>query len=223
MRVLLVEDELTMARSLRRGLERHGYAVDLVYEGTEGLHEASRGVHDVIVLDLMLPGLDGFGLCSELRAKRVWTPVLMLTARDAVRDRVRGLDVGADDYLVKPFAFAEMLARIRALVRRGPVERPAVLTVGDIELDPGARRVTRGGQEVELSLREFSLLEVLMRHPGLALSRDHLLEHVWGQGGAHYSNVVDVYVGYLRRKLELAPDGPVIRAVRGVGYALEAS
>jgi two-component system OmpR family response regulator len=147
----------------------------------------------------------------------------MLTARDAVRDRVRGLDVGADDYLVKPFAFAELLARIRALVRRGPVERPAVLTVGDLALDPGARRVTRGGREVELSLREFSLLEVLMRHPGLALSRDHLLEHVWGQGGAHYSNVVDVYVGYLRRKLELAPDGPVIRAVRGVGYALEAS
>jgi two-component system OmpR family response regulator len=223
MRVLLIEDELTMARSLRRGLERHGYAVDLAYEGTEGLREALRGVHDAVVLDLMLPGLDGFVLCSELRAGRVWTPVLMLTARDAVRDRVRGLDVGADDYLVKPFAFAELLARIRALVRRGPVERPAVLTVGDLELDPGSRRVTRGGVEIELSLREFSLLEALMRRPGIALSRDHLLEHVWGQGGAHYSNVVDVYVGYLRRKLRLVPDGPVIRAVRGVGYALEAS
>jgi two-component system OmpR family response regulator len=223
MRVLLVEDELTMARSLRRGLERHGYAVDLSYEGTEGLREASRGVHDAIVLDLMLPGIDGFELCSQLRAQRVWTPVLMLTARDAVRDRVRGLDVGADDYLVKPFAFVELLARIRALIRRGPVERPAVLSVGDLELDPGSRRVMRDGQEVNLSLREFSLLEVLMRHPGIALSRDHLLEHVWGQGGAHYSNVVDVYVGYLRKKLGQDGDGPVIRAVRGVGYALEES
>jgi len=222
MRALLVEDDVKMARSLRRGLEREGYAVEVAEDGEGALRRASEDEFDVVVLDVMLPGRSGFAVCQELREAGRWVPVLMLTARDAVEDRIRGLDAGADDYLVKPFSFGELLARLRALVRRGPSERPAVLTTGDVTLDPAAHLVSRTGVAVELSSREFALLEFLMRHPGEALSRTRILEHVWDYNYAGFSNVVDVYVGYLRRKLERPFDRPLIRTVRGVGYALEA-
>lgn len=222
MRALLVEDDVKMARSLRRGLEREGYAVEVAEDGEGALRRASEDEFDVVVLDVMLPGRSGFAVCQELREAGRWVPVLMLTARDAVEDRIRGLDAGADDYLVKPFSFGELLARLRALVRRGPSERPAVLTTGDVTLDPAAHLVSRAGVAVELSSREFALLEFLMRHPGEALSRTRILEHVWDYNYAGFSNVVDVYVGYLRRKLERPFDRPLIRTVRGVGYALEA-
>lgn len=221
MRVLVVEDEVKMARALRRGLEQEGHAVDLAADGEEGLRLATERDYDVVVLDVLLPGRDGFAVCAELRGRRRWVPVLMLTARDAVEDRIRGLDVGADDYVVKPFSFAELLARLRALVRRGPAERPPVLEVGDLTLDPATHAVTRGGLSVELSAREFSLLEFLMRHPDEVVSRARILEHVWDYNYAGFSNVVDVYVGYLRRKLERPFGRPLIRTVRGVGYGLE--
>jgi two-component system, OmpR family, response regulator len=221
MRVLLVEDEIKMCRAIRRGLEREGYAVDAALDGNDGLHRATEWDYDAIVLDVMLPGLDGIELCRRLRRAGRWAPVLMLTARDGVADRIRGLDVGADDYLVKPFAFGELLARLRALVRRGARERPAVLAVGDLVLDPAAHTVTLSGRPVPLSTREFALLEFLMRNAGQVLSRPAILEHVWDYNYDGMSNVVDVYVGYLRRKLE-QPAGQVrIRTVRGVGYGLE--
>jgi two-component system OmpR family response regulator len=221
MRVLVVEDEVKMARAIRRGLEQEGHAVDLAAEGEGALSLATERTYDAIVLDVLLPGLDGFAVCSELRARRRWAPVLMLTARDAVRDRIRGLDAGADDYLVKPFAFDELLARLRALMRRGPVERPSTLRVGDLTLDPATHQVTRAGEEIVLSAREFSLLEFLMRHPGEVLNRARILEHVGDYNYAGFSNVVDVYVGYLRRKLDRPSGRPLIRTVRGVGYGLE--
>jgi two-component system, OmpR family, response regulator len=221
MRVLVVEDETKMARALRRGLEQEGHAVDLAADGEVGLRLATERDYDVVVLDVLLPGRDGFAVCAELRARRRWVPVLMLTARDAVQDRIRGLDVGADDYVVKPFSFAELLARLRAMVRRGPAERPPVLEVGDLTLDPATHTVTRSGLPVELSAREFSLLEFLMRHPDEVVSRARILEHVWDYNYAGFSNVVDVYVGYLRRKLERPFGRPLIRTVRGVGYGLE--
>ncbi len=223
MRILLVEDELKMARALRRGLEQEGHSVDMSADGDEALARAVESEYDVIVLDVMLPGRDGFSVCRELRARGRWAPVLMLTARDAVEDRIRGLDAGADDYLVKPFAFGELLARLRALVRRGASERPPVITVGDVALDPAAHTVARDGRLVELSAREFSLLEFLMRHPGEVVSRTRILEQVWDVNYEGFSNVVDVYVGYLRRKLEQPFGRPLIRTVRGVGYALEPS
>jgi two-component system, OmpR family, response regulator len=221
MRVLLVEDEIKMSRAIRRGLEREGYAVDAALDGNDGLHRASEWDYDAIVLDVMLPGLDGIEVCRRLRRAGRWAPVLMLTARDGVADRIRGLDVGADDYLVKPFAFGELLARLRALVRRGARERPAVLQVGDLALDPAAHLVTLSGRPVPLSTREFALLEFLMRHPGEVVSRPAILEHVWDYNYDGMSNVVDVYVGYLRRKLEQPPGQVRIRTVRGVGYGLE--
>jgi two-component system, OmpR family, response regulator len=220
MRVLVVEDETKMARAIRRGLEQEGHAVDLASDGDGGLSLATDREYDVVVLDVLLPGRDGFSVCAEMRARRRWAPVLMLTARDAVQDRIRGLDVGADDYVVKPFAFEELLARLRALVRRGPAERPTVLQVDDVALDPAAHTVTRGGVPVELSAREFSLLEFLMRHPGEVVGRDRIQEHVWGYDQMVFSNVVDVYVGYLRRKLERPFGRPLIRTVRGVGYGI---
>ncbi len=223
MRILLVEDEFKMARALRRGLEQEGHSVDMSADGDEALARAVESEYDVIVLDVMLPGRDGFSVCRELRARGRWAPVLMLTARDAVEDRIRGLDAGADDYLVKPFAFGELLARLRALVRRGASERPPVITVGDVALDPAAHTVARDGRLVELSAREFSLLEFLMRHPGEVVSRTRILEQVWDVNYEGFSNVVDVYVGYLRRKLEQPFGRPLIRTVRGVGYALEPS
>jgi two-component system, OmpR family, response regulator len=221
MRVLLVEDEIKMSRAIRRGLEREGYAVDAALDGNDGLHRASEWNYDAIVLDVMLPGLDGLEVCRRLRRAGRWAPVLMLTARDGVADRIRGLDVGADDYLVKPFAFGELLARLRALVRRGARERPVVLEVGDLALDPAAHTVTLSGRSVPLSTREFALLEFLMRNAGQVLSRPAILEHVWDYNYDGISNVVDVYVGYLRRKLEQPPGQVRIRTVRGVGYGLE--
>ncbi|MEO8422427.1 MAG: response regulator transcription factor [Actinomycetota bacterium] len=223
MRILLVEDEVKMARALRRGLEQEGHTIDVSADGDDGLSKALEYDYDAVVLDVMLPGRDGFSICRELRANGRWSPVLMLTARDAVDDRIRGLDVGADDYLIKPFAFGELLARLRALVRRGPTERPPVICVGDVELDPAAHTVTRSGRAVELSAREFALLEFLMRHPGEVLSRTRILEQVWDYSYSGFSNVVDVYVAYLRRKLERPFGRPLIRTVRGVGYALDVS
>jgi len=220
MRILLVEDEVKLARAMRRGLEREGYAVDVVADGDEAVYRATETDYDAMVLDVMLPGMDGFEVCRTLRERGRWAPVLMLTARDAVEDRIRGLDVGADDYLVKPFAFGELLARIRALIRRGARERPAVLEVDDVVLDPATHRVARAGREVSLSTREFALLEYLMRHAGRVVTRREILEHVWDYDYDGLSNVVDVYVGYLRKKLERPFDRPLIRTVRGVGYAL---
>lgn len=222
MRILLVEDELKMARAIRRGLEQESYAVDAVADGEDALFRALENDYDAIVLDVMLPGRDGFSVCRELRGKGKWAPVLMLTARDDVEDRIRGLDAGADDYLVKPFSFGEFLARLRALVRRGASERPVVVRVGDVELDPASHAVTRAGTPVELSVREFALLEFLMRHAGEVVSRSRILEHVWDYNYDGFSNVVDVYVGYLRKKLEQPFDRPLIRTVRGIGYALDA-
>jgi two-component system OmpR family response regulator len=222
MRILLVEDEIKMARAIRRGLEQEGYAVDAVGDGEEALFRATESDYDGIVLDLMLPGMDGFAVCRTLRSRDRWAPVLVLTARDAVADRIQGLDAGADDYLVKPFAFGELLARLRALVRRGPGARPAVLKVGDVSLDPAAHRVLRAGQAIELSAREFALLEYLMRQAGEVVSRTRILDHVWDYNYDGLSNVVDVYVGYLRRKLGTSSNGgePFIRTVRGVGYVV---
>jgi two-component system OmpR family response regulator len=220
-RVLLVEDEVKLARAVRRGLQQEGYAVDVAATGDDGLHLATEVGYDAVVLDVMLPGLDGFEVCRRMRAGGRWAPVLMLTARDGIADRVAGLDVGADDYLVKPFAFRELLARLRALVRRGGGERPAVLVAGDLRLDPAAHTVARAGRQVELSAREFALLEFFMRHPGEVVSRTQILEHVWDFNYEGLSNVVDVYIGYLRRKLELPFGRPLLRTVRGVGYALE--
>jgi two-component system OmpR family response regulator len=209
-----------MARAIRRGLEHEGYAVDVVIDGEDAVSRGSEYDYDAVVLDVMLPGLDGFSVCDALRSRGRWAPVLMLTARDAIEDRVRGLDVGADDYLIKPFAFSELLARLRALIRRGAGERPAALEVGDVVLDPGAHAVTRSNRAVALSPREFSLLEFLMRHPHEVVTRTQILEHVWDYDYGGLSNVVDVYVGYLRKKLEQPFDRPFIHTVRGVGYTV---
>jgi len=221
MRILVIEDEIKMARAIRRGLEQESYAVDVAADGDAGLRAALARDPDAVILDLMLPGLDGFEVVRELRSRGRWMPILVLTARDAVADRIQGLDGGADDYLVKPFAFGELLARLRALLRRDVRERPSELVVGDVVLDPAAHRVTRGGRPVALSTKEFALLEFMMRRPGLVLSRDRILEHVWDYDYGGASNVVDVYVGYLRRKLEQPFGKPLIRTVRGVGYSLE--
>jgi len=220
MRVLIVEDELRMASLIRRGLLAEGLAADVAPNGEDALWMAQAHGYDVIVLDVMLPGIDGFETCRRLRAGDVWAPVLMLTARDAVEDRVAGLDTGADDYLVKPFAFAELLARLRALVRRGDTERPSVLRVGDLTLDPAAREVRRGDDEIRLSAKEFSLLETFMRRPGEVLSRLHLLEHAWDFAYENRSNVVDVYIRHLRRKIDEPFGRQSLETVRGVGYRL---
>ena len=220
MRILVVEDELKMASLLRRGLVEEGHAVDVARTGDDALALAPVAPYDAIVLDLMLPGMDGFGVCRRLREIGIWTPVLMLTARDAVEDRVAGLDAGADDYLPKPFSFAELLARLRALVRRGAPERPALLEVGDLRLDPATRQAWRGDTEIELSAKEFSLLETFMRRPGLALSRVQLLEHAWDYAYESRSNVVDVYVRYLREKIDRPFGRRSLETVRGVGYRL---
>jgi two-component system OmpR family response regulator len=220
MRALIVEDELKLASLIRRGLLEEGYAVDVVGDGREALVRAAATEYDVIVLDVMLPGTDGFEVCRQLRAEGIWFPVLMLTARDAVKDRVTGLDTGADDYLTKPFSFAELLARLRALARRGPVERPTVLEVGSLRLDPKTRQVWRNGTEIGLSTKEFALLETFMRRPGQVLSRFDLLEHAWDYAYENRSNVVDVYVRYLRRKIDRPFGVSSIETVRGSGYRL---
>jgi two-component system OmpR family response regulator len=220
MRILVVEDELKMASLLRRGLQEEGHAVDLARTGDDALWMARATEYDAVVLDLMLPGIDGFEVCRRLRDGGVWSPVLMLTARDGVEDRVTGLDAGADDYLPKPFSFAELLARLRALVRRGANERPTVLEVGDLRLDPATRRAWRGDAEVKLSAKEFALLEAFMRRPGDVLSRYQLLEHAWDYGYENRSNVIDVYVRYLRDKVDRPFGRASIETVRGVGYRL---
>ena len=220
MRLLVVEDEPKMAELLRRGLEREGYAVDVVNDGTDAVWAIAETEFDAVVLDAMIPRPDGFEVCRQIRAKGRWTPILMLTARDGVEDRVRGLDSGADDYLTKPFAFAELFARLRAITRRDVVERPTVLEVGDLILDPATREVRRGDTRIELSPTEFSLLEQFMRHPDQVLSRSHMLEHVWDFAYDGTSNVVDVYVRYLREKIDRPFGRSSIETVRGVGYAL---
>jgi two-component system OmpR family response regulator len=220
MRVLVVEDEPRMASLIRRGLLGEGLAADVAGSGEDGLWLAESHDYDAIVLDVMLPGIDGFETCRRLRAAGVWAPVLMLTARDSVEDRVAGLDTGADDYLVKPFAFAELLARLRALARRGTDERPSVLQVGDLTLDPAARRVRRGDEEIQLSAKEFSLLETFMRRPGEVLSRLHLLEHAWDFAYENRSNVVDVYIRHLRQKIDEPFGRRSLETVRGAGYRL---
>jgi two-component system OmpR family response regulator len=220
MRVLIVEDELKMAALLRRGLAEEGLAVDIANSGEAALVRAQATEYDAIVLDVMLPGIDGFETCRRLRAADTWAPVVMLTARDAIEDRVAGLDHGADDYLTKPFSLAELSARLRALFRRQPAARPAMLRVGDIELDPATRRVTRNGTEISMSAKEFALLETFMRSPGRVLSRFQLLEHVWDYSYESRSNIVDVYVRYLREKLDRPFGVKSIETVRGAGYRL---
>jgi two-component system, OmpR family, response regulator len=220
MRVLMVEDDVKMAALVRRGLTEDGHAADVAGTGEDAVWMAQAHPYDAIVLDVMLPGLSGFETCKRLRDEGVWSPVLMLTARDGVEDRVAGLDVGADDYLTKPFSFAELLARLRALSRRGAVERPAELTVGDLRLDPATRRVWRGEDEVALSPKEFALLETFMRRPGQVLTRVQLLEHAWDFAYENRSNVVDVYLRYLREKLDRPFGKGSFETVRGVGYRL---
>jgi two-component system, OmpR family, response regulator len=223
MRVLVVEDELKMAGLIRRGLVEEGHAADVAPNGEDALWLARVHPYDAIVLDVMLPGLTGFETCRRLRNAGVWTPVLMLTARDAVDDRVLGLDAGADDYLTKPFSFAELLARLRAVARRGDVERPAVLEVDDLRLDPATRRSWRGETEIRLSPKEFALLETFMRRPGQVLTRLQLIEHAWDFAYENRSNVVDVYVRYLREKIDRPFATSSLETVRGVGYRLRAS
>ena len=209
-----------MAELLRRGLQEEGYAVDLAPTGEEGVWLASENEYDAILLDVMLPGADGFEVCRRIREGGRWAPVMMLTARDAVEDRVVGLDVGADDYLSKPFSFSELLARLRALVRRGAGERPAVLSIGDLSLDPATHVVRRGDSAVALTAKEFALLEFFMRHPGEVLTRARLIEHVWDFAFEGDSNVVDVYVRYLREKIDRPFGRSSIETVRGAGYRL---
>jgi two-component system, OmpR family, response regulator len=220
MRVLVVEDELKMAALIRRGLREEGMAADVAIKGEDAIWMAGATEYDAIILDVMLPGLDGFGTCRRLREEGVWAPVLMLTARDAVEDRAAGLDSGADDYVIKPFSFVELRARLRAIARRGSVERPTVLESGDLRLDPATREVWRGETEVALSGKEFALLETLMRRPGEVLSRYELLEHAWDFGYENRSNIVDVYIRYLREKIDRPFGLRSIETVRGAGYRL---
>jgi len=220
MRVLIVEDDVKMASLMRRGMREEGMAADVAERGEDALWIAGSTEYDAVVLDVMLPGIDGFETCRRLREDGVWAPVLMLTARDAVEDRVRGLDEGADDYLVRRVSFAERLARLRALVRRGPIERPTQLRVGNLRLDPATHQAWRGKEPVELSQKEFALLETLMRRPGEVLSRYHLLEHVWDYDYENRSNVVDVYIRYLREKIDRPFGVKSIETVRGVGYRM---
>ncbi|MFI5048199.1 MAG: response regulator transcription factor [Acidimicrobiia bacterium] len=223
MRVLVVEDEVKMAALVKRALEREGYAVDVAGNGQDGLWLGSENAYDAIVLDVMIPAPNGFEVCRELRARGMWAPVLLLTARDGVDDRVTGLDAGADDYLAKPFSFAELAARLRALTRRGAVPRPSILSAGDLTLDPATHRVTRGDVDIELSPKEFALLELFLRHPDDVLTRTSILEHAWDFAYDGTSNVVDVYVRYLREKIDRPFGRETIETVRGVGYRLRSA
>ena len=222
MRILIVEDEPKLARLLARGLGEEGHPADVAATGEEALWMAGAAAYDAIVLDVMLPGLDGFAVCRMLREREIWTPVLVLTARGEIEDRIEGLDTGADDYLLKPFAFDELLARLRALVRRAPAERPVELAAGDLRLDPAAHRAWRGATELELSTKEFALLELFLRRAGEALSRVQLLDGAWDMSFESRSNVIDVYVRYLREKIDRPFGRQAIETVRGIGYRLRA-
>jgi two-component system, OmpR family, response regulator len=222
-RVLVVDDEAKLANLLQRRLRGQGIGVDVASSGEAALERATATAYDAIVLDLMLPGVDGFETCRRLRAEGVWSPTLMLTARNDVEDRVRGLDSGADDYLTKPFSLEELLARLRALTRRGAPPRPTILEVGDLCLDPASRRAWRGEVELHLTSREFSMLETFMCHPGEVLTRFDLLEHVWDQSYENRSNVIEVYIGYLRDKVDRPFGRRSLETVRGVGYRLRDS
>ena len=219
--MLLVEDDVKFAETVARGLEREGYAVDLAHTGDEALAEASAREYDAVILDVLLPGIDGHTVCGALRERDRWVPVLMLTALGEVADRIRGLDSGADDYLIKPFDFGELLARLRALIRRGPSERPTPIQVGDLRADPLTRVVTWAGHAAELTPREYDLLAFMLRRPGELISRTQLLEQVWAEDYGGSPNIVDVYIGYLRRKLERPSLPRLIRTVRGAGFVLE--
>ncbi len=221
MRVLVVDDEVKLASVLQRRMRGHGIGVDVVWSGEAALDRAGATEYDAIILDLMLPGLDGFETCQRLRAAGIWAPTLMLTARSEVADRIRGLDSGADDYLTKPFSLEELLARLRALTRRGLPPRPTVLEVGDLRLDPADRRAWRGDVELSLTMREYALLETFMRRPGQVLGRFELLEHAWDEGYEHRSNVIEVYIGYLRDKVDRPFSRRSLQTVRGAGYRLQ--
>jgi two-component system OmpR family response regulator len=220
MHILVVEDEVKMAALIRRGLTEQGLTADVAHTGEEALVMAGAATYDAIVLDVILPGIDGFDTCRRLREDGVWAPVLMLTARGAVEDRVAGLDGGADDYLTQPFSFAELLARLRALIRRGQNERPAIVEVGDLRLDPATRQVWRGDAEIALSAKEFAVLEAFMHRPGYVLSRLQLLEQAWEYDYEHRSNVIEVYVRYLRQKIDKPFGAESIETIRGAGYRL---
>jgi DNA-binding response OmpR family regulator len=222
MRILVVEDEHKLAAVIRRGLEEHGYAVDVAYDGDDALNMAEVEPYDLIVLDIMLPSIDGLTVCRRLRSGRRNMPVLMLTARDTVDDRVAGLDAGADDYLVKPFAFRELLARVRALLRRDGLSKDPVLRVGNVEVDTVTHEVRRDGRPVELTSKEYAMLEYFMRNPNRVLTRTQIAEHVWDYDFMSMSNVIDVYVRYLRRKLGDDQEPRLLRTVRGTGYQLRA-
>ena len=222
MRILVVEDEERLAAAVRRGLEAEGFAVDVAFDGNDGFQLASSNEYDAIVLDILLPGTNGYRVCSDLREAGNWAPILMLTALDDELDEAEALDCGADDFLTKPFSYVVLLARLRALLRRGASPRPVALEVGDLRLDPATHRCWRAEIEIALTGKEFSLLEYFMRHSGEVLAKTEILEHVWDFAFADSSNVVEVYVGYLRRKLDTSSGGPKIETVRGAGYRLVA-
>jgi two-component system OmpR family response regulator len=221
-RVLVVEDEVRMAEGLRRGLEAEGFAADVATNGTDGLWMAREQPYDAIVLDILLPGMNGYRVCAALREERIWTPILMLTAKDGEFDEVEALDTGADDFVTKPFSYVALVARLRALVRRGAVERPAVLEAGDLRFDPGARRAWRGEVEVRMTAREMALLEFLLHRKGTVVSKTEILDHVWDGNFDGDLNIVEVYVGHLRNKLDRPFGREAIDTVRGAGYRLAA-
>jgi heavy metal response regulator len=221
MRILVVEDEKKVASFIQRGLEAEHYTVDVAYDGETGLARAIEGHHDLLILDLMLPGRDGAAVLRELRTRRLGVPILLLTARATVTDKVHGLDLGADDYLTKPFEFAELLARVRALLRRGATAPSPRLALADLALDPATREVTRGGRRIDLTAREFALLEFFLRNPGRVLSRALIAQHVWGVSFDTFTNVIDVYVNYLRKKIDADFEPKLLHTVRGAGYVLK--
>jgi len=221
MRILLIEDERKVASFLQRGLGAEHYSVDVAYDGEEGLARLCNGPYDLVILDVMLPQRDGLAVLREARQRGVQTPVLLLTARDTLADKVTGLDQGADDYLTKPFAFEELLARVRALLRRGAAAQPTILAFADLRLDPAARQVTRAGKRIDLTAKEFALLEFFLRNPGRVLSRALIAQHVWGVEFDTFTNVIDVYVKYLRKKIDADFEPKLIHTVRGAGYVLK--
>ncbi len=222
MRLLVVEDEKKVASFIKRGLEEEGYAVDVAFDGEEGLRMALDQVHDLILLDISLPKMDGLKVLSKIRQEKVNTPVLLLTVRATIEDKVLGLDTGADDYLTKPFAFQELLARIRALLRRHTEGEPAILQISDLTLDPARRLVSRGGEKVELTAKEFALLELFMRNPGRVLTRTMMIENIWNYDFDTMTNIIDVYVNYLRKKIDSGREPKLIHTVRGIGYMMKA-